>query len=825
MRATSFYGSKLRRPSADNGHLQWLLVFASCITLLSYGGTSAIAADRGDLDFARDVQPILSDKCYFCHGPSAQDRHADLRLDVSPDSQEREPAIVPGNRAASLVWQRINDIDDPMPPTDSHKSLSGKEVEILGRWIDSGAEYEAHWAYMALSRPAPPIVDDSDWSRGEIDRFVYAGMLKHDLKPSAETTPERLLRRLYLDLIGLPPTPDQMEDYLASPTDEAYAKVVEELLASRRFGEHWASWWLDLVRYGDSVGFHGDQPVSVWPYRDWVVDALNANMRFDVFTRMQLAGDQLEADGETEEEKNDRLFASAYNRLGPVTAEGGAQQAEYIAIYAADRVATFGEVWLASSTGCARCHDHKYDPFTMVDFYSLAAVFADIDHPIVSAQNANPHWLPFRFASQNVEQARQIAEVERQYDSLLAKYPEAGPYESWTMSRDAGAAPPHGAWSNELKQLTKQRNELAKSVPVGLITRRRPIPHEVRLLPRGNWMDESGPIMSPAPPQFLSLGNRRANGFSRLDLADWLLDPDHPLTSRVLVNRLWARFLGRGISSNTLDFGAQGNSPTHRELLDWIASEFIDSGWDMQHVMRLIVTSSVYRQSAAQPQHLLEADPLNFWFARQSAPRLTAEVLRDQSLAVSGLLRHRLGGPSVFPYQPDRHWEALNFPKRSYQQSHGDDLYRRSVYTWVQRTFPHPWMAVFDAPSRETCTAARSDSNTPLQSLALLNETLSVESARNLAEAVMLSQTSEAPRIVELFRRVLLRDPSDRELTRMTALLDSQRAYFTSDPLQAKAFCQVGESAADESLPCEELAAYASLARVILNLHETVTKP
>lgn len=815
--------------SAFRSCLAWAAYLVICTSSLiadeAVTPADVVTSEAREIDFASQVKPILSDKCFFCHGPDEENREADLRLDMSAESQDRESAIIPKNREASLVWQRINDADDPMPPLESHKKLNSQEIAILGAWIDQGAEYKVHWAYAPIAPVEPPQVDDKGWCRCEIDHFLYAGMHRRRLQPSPEAEPARLLRRVYLDLIGLPPSPSELASFLASPSDEAYADVVDKLLASPRFGEHWAAWWLDLVRYADSVGFHGDQPRSVWPYRDWVINALNTDMPFDEFTRLQLAGDLIRIDDETKEEKTQRLFASAYNRLGPVTAEGGAQGAEYRAIYAADRVANFGEVWLASSTGCARCHDHKYDPFTATDFYSLAAVFEDIDHSLIGSPPSNPHWGPYQFYPEDEEQAALIAEVDAEYQELLDRYPEAGPFQTWSVSRDAGPAPPYGDWSSRIKELFQQRNELAKQIPIGLITRTLPEPRPVKLLPRGNWLDNSGPVMQSRAPEFLGGEANEVGHFNRLDLANWVFESDNPLTARVVVNRLWARFFGRGISSNSLDFGNQGEPPTHPELIDWLATEFRESGWSLQHIMRSMVMTSGYRQSANQPQELLRLDPSNKWFARQSAPRLSAEVLRDQALVASGLLVNRLGGPSVFPYQPRRHWAALNFPKRSYTQSKGENLYRRSVYTWMQRTFPHPAMTVFDAPNRESCTANRSESNTPLQALTLLNETLNVEMARKLAENAMLDNSTYDARIEEIYLKVLLRKPSAAEQQTIAGLYDSQQNYFSANPHSAAKLCQVGESSMADSLVATEVAPYISVARVVLNLHETVTKP
>lgn len=806
----------------------FLIISTSMACLPSYaeGISGAVETDAKSVDFALDVRPILSDKCFHCHGPDESERGADLRFDQTLAEQGRQDVAVAGDREASLMWERINDADSPMPPKSSHKQLTQQEIEVIGRWIDQGAEFAKHWSYTPIRRSEPPIVGEARWSRGPVDQFVYAAMQRQRLQPSPPASPRQLVRRLYLDLIGLPPTAEQVRSFEADPSEAAYLELVEELLASPRFGEHWAVWWLDLVRYADSVGFHGDQPVSVWPYREWVIDAFNKNMPFDEFSRQQIAGDLLAAENEGDDAKRSPLFASAYNRLIPTTSEGGAQAAEYRPIYAAARVANFGEVWLASSTGCAQCHDHKYDPFTAEDFYSLAAVFEDIDHSIIFNEGGNPHWGPYEFLPQSPADEDRIAEVDRRYHEILAKYPQAGEYESKSIGRGRERIPGEVSqqpWTRELQNLWVERDKLANELAYGLVTRALPEPRATRLLPRGNWMDTSGPIMAPRPPEFL--GGESAGEFTRLDLADWLFDRDNPLTSRVVVNRIWERFFGRGISRNTLDIGNQGQPPTHPELLDWLAVELMDHNWNLRYCMRQIVTSSAYRQACYGDNDSRQRDPSNRWFSRQLPVRLPAETLRDQALAVSGLLSHELGGPSVYPYQPDGHWDALNFPKREYHESTDDDLYRRSVYTWVQRTFPHPAMTVFDAPNRESCVASRSRSNTPLQALTRLNEPLYVESARSLAENVLEGSSSTQERIVALFQATLQRTPTNTERDRLTRLLDSQLEHFRQRPELAAALCQVGVSSISEELDSAELAAYTSLARVMLNLHETLTRP
>lgn len=796
----------------------WLAL--SAILLVSLGAAQD-GAEIG-VDFAAEVRPILSDKCFACHGPDAAQREAGLRLDMPAERPGREPAIVPGSRASSLLWDRITDGDDPMPPLDSHKALSSDEVEVLGRWIDQGAGYAQHWSYGPIVAGDPPE-DASGWSRTPVDRFLAQGFGRHDLSPAADARPSELLRRVHLDLTGLPPAPEQVRAFGADPSGGALEAQVEQLLASPHFGERWASWWLDLVRYADSVGFHGDQAKPAWPYRDWVVEALNAGMPFDEFSTLQLAGDLVAA--RSSEDRRRNLVASSYNRLSPETGEFGAQRKEYSAIYAADRVANFGEVWLGSSVGCARCHDHKYDPFTARDFYSLAAVFADIDQPIVSNRGRNTNWLPYAFVPQDAGQAEQVRAVEARYTEFLARRPNAGPYEAWGVSYTRRPKPDLDGEEAAFEEILRERNALSATVPVVSVTRALAEVPETRVLRRGNWMDEGGEVVTAGPPGFL--GGQRPEGepFDRLALAAWLFDGSHPLTARVVVNRLWAEFFGRGLSSNTLDLGGQGSPPSHRELLDWLSIDLQRSGWDLRHTMRQIVLSRAYAQSARQDPASVARDPSNRWFARQWPKRLSAETIRDQALAVSGLLDPAAGGPSSFPYQPPGHWEALNFPKRKYRASSGRALYRRSLYTWIQRTFPHPAMTVFDAPNRESCTSGRNESNTPLQSLTLLNEPLFVEAARKLAERVMAERADRGQRIERMFDLVLLRPPSPAETAVLERVLAEHRASFAARPADAAALLEVGDSPVATDLDAVDLAAFASLARTLFNLHETVTRP
>ena len=540
---------------------------------------------------------------------------------------------------------------------------------------------------------------------------------------------------------------------------------------------------------------------------------------------MQLAGDLMQP-----EPTRDMLVASAYNRLNLNTEEGGAQPKEYEVIYRTDRVANYSDVWLASTVSCAQCHDHKFDPITAKDFYSLAAFFADIDHAIITTERKYAGLkYPILFLPENEEQAAEVDPVEKAYQAMLKQHPDAYMVEEHHSSRaplpplPGGKMPEYG---DEFIKILDQRLELAKKVPYVPVTRQREEPRTVRVLARGSWQDESGEVVAPALPAFLggpkSTEDKRLN---RLDLARWTISEENPLTARAIVNRLWGRYLGKPISANPIELGSQGVPPSHPELLDWLAVEFREKDWNLRHMIRLIVTSETYRQSANHRADLAEVDPFNEnFFARQSALRLPAEAVRDQALAVSGLLDRRIGGRSVFPYQPEGHWEPLNFPPRNYPTSKGADLYRRGLYTWVQRTFPHPMMVTFDAPSRESCTGQRMASTTPLQALATLNGPEFVEAARVLSERLIKTEPADSARFDRLFSIVLARGPNDKELSTLGTLLENQRVRLKAMPGEAQKLASAGEAPVAEGLDSIEVAAWTAICRAVLNLHETLTR-
>ncbi len=754
------------------------------------------------VQFNRDVRPIFSDKCFACHGPDSNARQTDLRLDKEAGAMADLGglrAIVPGDLDASALYHRVatSDPDERMPPVDSGAALTPREVDILRQWIEQGAPWQSHWSLSPPRRSSLPTIADDTWVRGNIDRFVLARLEREGVAASAEADRRTLIRRLSFDLLGLPPSYAQVEAFVADDESLAYERLVDRLLASRHYGERMAMYWLDLVRFADTNGIHGDNHREHAPYRDYVIAALNDNKPFDTFTIEQLAGDLLE------DPTVEQRVASGYNRLNLTTREGGAQPKEYRTKYAADRVRNVAAVWLGATMGCCECHDHKFDPFTMNDFYSLAAFFADIKEEAVKEQ----------VPELAVANAKQSAALQQINEAIAAAEEELT-----SSTLDTIRA--------RLEELKAEKQQLDASIPKVLISVAIE-PAEMRILPRGNWLDESGPIVAPqvpAPLGALNLENRRA---TRLDLARWLVASDNPVVARVMVNRLWKLFLGRGIVHSLDDFGSQGAWPTHPELLDWLAVEFIESGWDIKHMVRLIVTSSTYRQSSEVGPQLRQRDPSNALLARQSRYRFDAEVIRDNALSAAGLLSLKMNGRSAKPYQPAGYWAHLNFPTRVYEQDTGEDLYRRGVYTYWCRTFLHPSLMAFDAPSREECTVERPRSNTPLQALVLLNDPIFVEAARVFATRIVAEGgASVEQRLQFAYRTALGRDPRPEEQQVLIDLHEQHLADYQQNETTARDLLAVGQSPLiiPDGSNVAELAAWTSLARAILNLHETITR-
>jgi hypothetical protein len=738
---------------------RFLLVFVS------------LATAQAEVDFNQDIRPILSQNCYICHGFDAHKRKADLRLDLAEGAYAE--VIVPGKPGESEFVARIaaTDPDDIMPPPDSHKKLKDEEIALLIKWIAEGAEYAEAWAYVPPKTRPLPEVKNTNWASNWIDRFVLASLEKHNLLPSPDAKPATLVRRLFFDLSGLPPPPRAVNMYVSSEDSVAYEKMVDELLDADQYGERMAMYWLDLVRFADTVGYHGDQTHNTSPYRDYVMDAFNDNMPFDQFTREQLAGDLLPGAGVDQE------IATCYNRLLQTSHEGGVQAKEYIAIYQADRVRNLSGVWMGATVGCAQCHDHKYDPYSIKDHYALAAFFADIDDTkhLKNGTNANPTRREPEIAVHS-RRERALPETER-------------PKPRRVMTTQALATP-----------------------------------RTVRVLPRGNWQDDSGDVVLPAVPTFMPQIITNGKRATRLDLANWLCDPEQGIggpTARVMVNRLWYLFFASGLAGVLDDFGGQGEAPVHPELLDQLAVRFYESGWDTKLLVKEMVMSRTYRQASIASEVLAARDPYNRLLARQSRYRLPAEMIRDNALRVSGLLNLAYGGASARPYQPQGYYRHLNFPTRKYSPHTDSQQWRRGVYMHWQRMFLHPMLRAMDAPTREECTAQRSQSNTPSFALVLLNDPTFVEAARAFAERCLREggKTMDQ-RITFMVRNALSRPPDAEEYRVLKSHLERELSEYATDKSEAEKLVSTGLSPVARDLDVVELAAWTNIARVLMNGNE-----
>jgi hypothetical protein len=835
------------------------LNFTQIPAVLALTMASSVAAD---LSFNRDVRPILSDNCFYCHGNDPNHRKGKMRLDVREEALQKE-AFVPGKPGESDLVDRIytTDADDLMPPADSHKKLTPQQKEILKRWIAEGAKYEQPWSYEKPVKAEIPV------GQNGVDVLVRKRLAEIGLKPSPEADRRTLIRRLYTDLLGLPPKPEEVAAFVNDPSPDAYEKLVDAALKNPHYGERMAIGWLDVVRFADTIGYHSDTARNVWPYRDWVIKSFNDNKRFDRFTIEQIAGDLMpDANQETR-------IGSAFNRLLLSTEEGGAQAKDYEQRMLTDRVRSIGIAWMGQTTGCANCHDHKFDPFTQRDFFSLGAFFADIKEPIIGrredgmlvatpAEEAQLAKLDAALeeTKKKLEGVRTELDIaQKQWEADLKLYQvtlpglregtKAAGAELQKVKKVAAALAKEPAVRNQLEQdavrdyflahgtglFKPERDAVAKAqaardafynpLPKCLVSVSSPQQRVVHILPRGNWMDESGEVVKAALPHYLPQPKIEGRELTRLDLAQWLVSRDNPLTARTVMNRLSAQFFGTGLSKVLSDLGAQGELPPNQPLLDWLACEFMDSGWDFQHMVRTIVTSATYKQVSTATPELMAADPYNRELARQSPFRLDAELVRDNALAISGLLAPKIGGPSVKPYQPPGYWENLNFPVRTYAADTGESQYRRGLYTWWQRSFLHPSLVAFDAPSREECVAERNRSNIPQQALVLLNDPTYVEAARSFAVRILSEcQGSSEQRVTWAWQQALQRTPSAEELKMVTALLDERLTAYRADTQATDELLKVGLTPLPATLDKAELAAWTHVARVLLNLHETITR-
>lgn len=763
-----------------------------------------------EISFNRDIRPILSDACFFCHGPDAEHREADLRLDVE-ESAKRD-AIESGNSNASELIARINSSDPEvlMPPPESGKRLTQKQINLLKRWVDEGAIYEPHWSYVVPKSALTPKTG-STWSLDPVDDHILAKLPETLSQPSPDSPRHTLIRRVTFDLTGLPPTQQQVEAFLGDTSPMAYQKAVDRLLASPAYGERMATYWLDLVRYADTVGYHGDQDHNISPYRDYVIDSFNDDLPLDEFTRQQLAGDLFTNPTPAQQ------IATGYNRLLQTTHEGGLQPKEYLAIYAADRIRNVSAVWMGATVGCAQCHDHKYDPYSTKDFYSMVAFFADIDEQqhFKVGTNSLPTKRPPEISVGSRWQRELASEIEASLKALQSKLNTADPAQARRINSQIAE------YQETLKQL-KAANRL--TMVTQSVT-----PREIRVLPRGNWLDDSGPIVEPAIPEFMGTLDTDGKRASRLDLANWLLDVEHGvggLTARVFVNRFWYLLFGRGISPSLSDFGGQGQPPNHPEMLDQLAIDFIEDDWSIKRMMRRLVLSRSYRQASDTTDRQLREDPYNQWFGRQARYRLPAEMVRDNVLSVSDLLVRNVGGSSVKPGQPAGYYRHLNFPKRVYSPHLDQRQYQRGVYVHWQRQFLHPMLKALDAPSREECTAQRARSNTPLEALVMLNDPTMIDAAVAFAASLLSSkEESSQATIKKAFELTVSRQPDAFELAALNELLESEIEHYTSQPEDAGKLLKTIDKSIDiGSVNPQQLAAWTALTRALLNLQEAVTR-
>ncbi|GJM29880.1 MAG: hypothetical protein DHS20C17_25150 [Cyclobacteriaceae bacterium] len=754
-------------------------VVFTCLTGCDTNTQSASLPDKVDFNF--HIRPILSDKCFTCHGPDANQRKEDLRLDTEEgaygplkDYADRH-AIVPGNPMMSEVYRRISSDDstEVMPPLESNLKLTSREVKLIEKWIKQGAEYKPHWAFVAPERPDIPQVSQQSWVTNEIDYFILNKLEEVNLTPNQKADKGLLLKRLAFDLTGLPPTLELQRRYLTDNSPESYEKVVDELLESPHYGEKMAIHWLDVARYADSHGYQDDGLRTMWPWRDWVIHAFNQNYPYDKFLTWQLAGDLIT------DRNIETILATGFNRNHKITQEGGVIDEEYRIEYVTDRTNTFGKAFLGLTFECAKCHDHKYDPISQKDYYSTFAFFD--------------------------------------------KVPEKGLF--GTIDASFADPPNMKITDDDVAGVIKFVNKKDTAAVEVMVMKDSAGIRTTHILNRGNYDAKTDTVHTSTPEAILAYDTTRL-GTNRLGLTKWLLDRNNPLTARVFVNRLWQEIFGRGIVKTSGDFGMQGDLPSHPDLLDWLAVDFMDHGWDIKRLVKQIVMSSVYTQSSATSKKQTERDPENIYLSHTNRVRLGAEMIRDHVLASSGLINPEIGGPSVKPYQPEGIWESSTSGRgllQFYVQDHGSDLYRRGMYTFIKRTVPPPGMLIFDASNRDQCEVRRLSTNTPLQALVMLNDPTVLEGSRVLAESLILKENDEEM-IEEAFQRIVCRPIKLAEKTLLLSYLEEERTRFAQDKEQAEKFVNIGEHPHQKIKDKVELAALMQVVHTIYNMEEAITK-
>jgi len=808
----------------------WVLLVAFCVIAWMTPSAYAQSADK-PVDFARHVLPVLSNKCFVCHGPDT--KQGDLRLDSYEGAtldRDGSRGIDPANISESAILERIHSKDDPMPPRKAEKKLTDEERELLTRWVKQGGKYTKHWAFVPPVKAQLPVkpqpAEQNITNKSQvIDAFIEAQLSDRDLKLAPQADRATLARRAALVLTGLPPEREQLERYLADTRPDAYERLVDELLQSPRYGEHQARYWLDAVRYGDTHGLHLDNKRGIYPYRDWIVRAFNRNLPLNNFITWQLAGDLLP------DPTLDQIVATGFVRMNPTTAEGGAIPAEFQAKNSFDRTETMGTVLLGMTFSCARCHTHKYDPITHDEYYSLLAFFnstaessmdgnAYIYGPIVKAPQDQTGWQAWDdWSGQRdalLKEAQQKLAVMDITDGAAKQWEAANADAKLKLLTDDKSPMSAMGLKDQAKALLDKRAAMEATFTTTLVATELPKPRETRVLRRGEYDQPIGDVLKPDVPAVMGHFPKDAPR-NRLGLAQWLVSREHPLVSRVLINQLWLHVFGEGLVRTPEDFGMQGEQSTHPQLLDWLAVELHDSGWNMKQMLRLMVTSQTFKQQSNWRKQI--ADPTNRLLARGPSHRLDAEVLRDVGLWSSGLLQLRMGGEGVKPYQPPGMWLALAHPgsnTKKYEADKGEKLYQRSLYVYWKRTSPHPMMTLFDAPSRETSCIRRSRSSTPLQSLGLLNETQRVEMARTLAQRLIKEATDDGARLNLLYELLASRKPSERERATCESLLAQMRKRYEAAPKDAVALLTIGDSKRDESLDAALHAAWTQVTTIVL---------
>jgi hypothetical protein len=816
-----------------------------------------LRAAAAPVDFNRDIQPILSENCFFCHGPDKAQRKADLRLDQEKDAKadhDGTTAIVPGKSGESELVRRIlsDDPDDVMPTPKSKRHLTTAQKDLLKRWIDEGAKWGEHWAFVApAAASVPHITNHKVQITNPIDAFVVARLEQEKLSASPEAAKETLIRRVTLDLTGLPPTLEEVDAFVRDNSPQAYERVVDRLLKSPRYGERMAWDWLDSARYSDTNGFQGDPERTMWPWRDWVVRVFNANMPYDQFTVEQLAGDMIP--DATHEQK----LASGFHRNNMHNGEGGRIPEETRVENVFDRVETTATIWLGLTFTCCRCHDHKFDPLTLQDYYGLYDIFNQMSETGAGRGGQAPPVIDMSTPGdeQKVKTANAglNAAAEEVEEFELTKFPRAKgaplteseaiklpgnlpQYIGRTEPKKRGVDPlleaigyfkdRDPAYTKLLKELltrVRARDAAVNGITKVMIMDQLEKPRDTFILSKGAYdKPTTEKVSGMMPAKLVTPSQGPAIRATRLDLARWLVARENPLTARVTVNRYWQMLVGTGLVKTVEDFGVQGEKPSHPELLDWLAIHFMESGWDVKALIKLMVMSSTYRQSSKVSPAMLERDPENRLLARGPRYRMPSWMLRDDALAASGLLVDTPGGPSVKPYQPEGIWEEATFGKKTYKQDHDAALYRRSLYIFWRRIVG-PTM-IFDNAARQVCTVNALRTNTPLHALTTLNDITYVEAARALAQRVMLAQKEDAARLDLAFKLVMARATTGDERTLLLQRLEYLKTQFSEEKDAALKLLAVGESKRDEKLDANEHAAWTAICQLVLNLDEAITK-